>query len=99
MTLQALERPSIAKEFFLKIVGGLDPAAATKGLVRATPPCFETEWLDFKGAARITDQISKRKWSEALAGFANTQGGVLIWGVDARKDPATGVDAACDVSL
>jgi hypothetical protein len=36
----------------------------------------------------------KKTWSEALAGFANASGGVLIFGVDARKDPATNVDAA-----
>ena len=78
MSLQAFERPSIAKEFFLKITGDTDPVAAIKRLVGATPPVFETEWLDFKGAAKITPQIVQEKWSIALAGFANTQGGVLI---------------------
>ena len=41
----------------------------------------------------------KATWSEALAGFANTQGGVLIWGVDARKDTTSSIDAACGVSF
>jgi len=41
----------------------------------------------------------KEIWSEAIAGFANTQGGVLIWGVDARKDAKTGIDAVCGLSL
>ena len=99
MSLQAFERPSIAKEFFLKIKGDPDPVAAIKRLVGATPPVFETEWRDFKGAAQINDAGIKKTWSEALAGFANTQGGVLIWGVDARKDQATGIDAACGLSL
>jgi hypothetical protein len=99
MSLQAFERPSIAKEFFLKITGDSDPVAAIKRLVGATPPVFETEWLDFKGAAQINDAGIKKTWSEALAGFANTQGGILIWGVDARKDQATGIDAAYGLSL
>jgi hypothetical protein len=36
-------------------------------------------------------------WVEALAGFANNQGGVLVWGIEARKDPATNVDVASAV--
>jgi hypothetical protein len=98
MNLQSLERPSVAREFYLKITRDPDPSAAIKQLVGATPPEFETEWRDFKGAERITDHDIKKTWSEALAGFANTQGGVLVWGVDARKDSVTGVDAACGLS-
>lgn len=99
MSLQTSERPSIAKSFFWKITRDPDPVAAIKRLVGATPPEFETEWRDFKGAAQISDQDEKKTWSKALAGFANTQGGVLIWGVDARKDQATEIDAACGLSL
>lgn len=97
--MQTSERPSIARDFFLQITRASDPVAAIKSLVGATPPEFETEWRDFKGAAQISDQDAKRTWSKALAGFANTQGGVLIWGIDARKDHATGIDAACGLSL
>jgi hypothetical protein len=99
MSLQASERPSIAKDFFRGITRDPDPVAAIKRLVGATPPEFETEWRDFKGAAQITDQDIMKTWSEALAGFANTQGGVLIWGIDARPDPATKIDAVCGLSL
>lgn len=99
MSLQTSERPSVAKNFFLTITRDADPVAAIKRLVGATPPEFETEWRDFKGAAQISDQDIKKTWSKALAGFANTQGGVLIWGVDARKDHATGIDAASSLSL
>src|SRR5262249_31602568 len=37
-------------------------------------------------------------WAEALSGFANSEGGVLIWGVDARKSTVpggSGRDAVC----
>ena len=95
MSLQTSERPSIARDFFLKITRDPDPVEAIKRLVGATPPEFETEWRDFKSGAQINDEAAKKTWSKALAGFANTQGGVLIWGVDARKDQATGIDAAC----
>ncbi len=86
MSLQTFERPSIAKEFFLKITCDPDPVAAIKKLTGSTSPTFETEWRDFKGAAQINDQDAKKIWSKVLSGFANTQGGVLIWGIDARKD-------------
>jgi hypothetical protein len=56
----------------------------------------ETEWLDFKsGKAKEAD--IPRIWSKALGGFANNQGGVLVWGVDARKDSKTGIDTACAI--
>jgi len=55
----------------------------------------ETEWLDFKSGEYLKNE--KETWSEAICGFANNQGGVLIWGVDARKDPITQIDAASDL--
>jgi hypothetical protein len=36
--------------------------------------------------------------ARAVSGFANSDGGILIWGVDARPD-AQGVDAAAEVKL
>ena len=99
MSLQPFERPSTAKEFFRKITVDHDPTTAIELLVGATPPVFENEWLEFKGAAQINEISIKKAWSEALAGFANTQGGILIWGVDARKDQQTGIDAAYGRSL
>jgi len=54
--------------------------------------------LDFKTLAgwqlRVPDD--KRSFAKALSGFANSDGGIVIWGVDARKN-ADGVD--CAVSL
>jgi hypothetical protein len=99
MALSAFERPSLAKAFFLKIKNAHDPISFLKGLVNPQSPIHETEWLDFKGAARVDEKKTKEIWSEALAGFANTQGGVLVWGIDARKDTTTGVDAASGLSL
>lgn len=41
----------------------------------------------------------KKAWSEALAGFATTGGGVLIWGIDARKPAGATVDQATEFKL
>lgn len=99
MSFNILEKPSIAREFFLRIKKATDPVAELTRLVGANPPTFESEWLDFKGAQKISDREIKHIWSQALAGFANTQGGVLIWGIDARKDRTTGIDTASSLSL
>jgi len=97
-------RPSIGKELFEKIVlhpGYPDTVALLNGMVNSNPPTFEDEYLEFKGATDPTTSREidpKKTWSEALAGFATTGGGVLIWGIDARKDPS-GVDHAGALNL
>ena len=86
-------RPSPARQFFNQPVeGGI---SAIERLV--TDRQHETEWLDFKGGENLNDDRIKSTWSESLCGFANNQGGVLIWGIDARRDKTTDVDAASDV--
>jgi hypothetical protein len=51
--------------------------------------------LDFKRVARddLSRDDDKRNLAKALSGFANSAGGLIVWGVDARKD-AEGVDRA-----
>jgi hypothetical protein len=90
-------KPSRALEFFeqVKTAG----PSFLKKLIDSDPPTFETDWLDFKGGERLDEKNVKKIWSEALSGFANTEGGVLVWGIDARKDPETGVDHATRLSL
>jgi hypothetical protein len=85
--------PSLARSFFERITSGSDPAGQIRAFVGATPPVFETEFLDFKCEPENDDKV-KELWSKAVAGFANTEGGVLVWGIDARKDKTHGIDAA-----
>ena len=50
--------------------------------------------LDFKLAPRNLDDKDERKvLARAISGFANSGGGLIVWGVDARKD-ADGIDSA-----
>jgi hypothetical protein len=51
--------------------------------------------LDFKIVNRpdFTHSDDKKNFAKALSGFANSNGGLLIWGVDARKN-AEGIDCA-----
>ena len=48
----------------------------------------ESQFLDFKGARRETapmEEDDRKTLGEALSGFANTEGGVIVWGVDCRQ--------------
>lgn len=99
-------KPSIGRELFDSIVAHTDhPDTVTllRSMVNSTPPTVETEYLDFKSASQggkpISDGDMKKTWSEALAGFATTSGGVLIWGIDGRKPPGGTVDQASGLNL
>jgi hypothetical protein len=83
---------SLARLLYEKIIGDANPANFIRGFVSSTPPTREEEWLDFK--LFVNDNDVKETWSTVLSGFANTGGGVLVWGIDARKGP-DGIDAAC----
>ncbi|MCS3480262.1 hypothetical protein M2212_007108 [Bradyrhizobium elkanii] len=54
--------------------------------------------LDFKTVANseLTNKDDKRNLASAISGFANSDGGLIIWGVDARKN-ADGVDCATSI--
>src|SRR5258706_3165553 len=93
------QRNSNAAEFYNQITSSADPLAFLRSLYDPSNPTVETEWLDFKGAEKIPDHDLRKEWSTALSGFANTEGGVVIWGIDARKDKTTGIDAASGPSL
>ena len=86
-----MQQPSNARQLFDELLA--EKMTHINDLVSKGQP--ETEWLDFKLAGHPAD--IKRIWSEAICGFANNQGGVIVWGVDARKDPVTGIDAASEI--
>src|SRR4051812_6722966 len=51
--------------------------------------------LDFKTvtSAHLSHKDDKRNLAKALSGFANSDGGLIVWGVDARKN-AQDIDCA-----
>jgi len=67
-------------------------AAFLRKLVADNKP--ENEFLDYKGG-KIQEQENnlKSQWSKALSGFANTGGGVLIFGIDSRKQKGAVVES------
>src|SRR5215216_5245108 len=57
----------------------------------------ENVYLDFKRINRpdLGHADDKKNLAKAISGFANSSGGLIVWGIDARKNPA-GVDCATD---
>ncbi len=100
--------PSIAREFFDSIRLADDPVAAIRALANSDPPTFEDDWLECKQEPddirdpKQRDNKMKQMWLQALSGFANNEGGVLVWGLVARKrskeDPTDCVTAEKPVS-
>lgn len=59
----------------------------------------ESLFVDFKrsdanGAGLRLSESDNKNLSKGIAGFANSEGGLLIWGIDCRRDPATGNEVA-----
>lgn len=90
---------SSAFEFFRQVRESANPPDFLSALVGSTTPTFETEWLDFKGADKLGEKDEKRIWSKALSGFANSGGGVIVFGIDARPDAQTQIDCAGVLAL
>jgi hypothetical protein len=78
--------PSRASEFFKKIKESNDPVSFLQSLVSAK--LGESEYVDYKGAAilDLKGNDLKDTWSKTLSGFANSDGGVVIWGIHAPNN-------------
>jgi len=89
--------PSQAQLKFDRLTG---PSAAEilQAMPSATEKVFENDWLDFKSGKPAPEDIAKI-WSKALGAFANNEGGVLVWGIVAEKDPADKIDAVKAIDL
>lgn len=90
--------PSRSELYFSELkakgAGLYDHLAAMKDSVS---PVQESEYLDFKGCEKIDEKTIKHRWAAALSGFGNTEGGVIVWGLDARKD-SNDIDRVIDLS-
>jgi hypothetical protein len=87
---------SRAANTYQSIIGADSPVAVIESMIQSRHA--ENEFLEFK-VGTLNPKEAKRYWSRAVSGFANSEGGVLIWGVDARKmpsddDPSVEIDAA-----
>lgn len=64
----------------------------------------EELFLDFKQSAdkgegqRLHDD-DRRNLAKAISGFGNSEGGVIVWGVDCRSDPNIGDVPRCKMPI
>jgi hypothetical protein len=91
MTAMA-EIPTRAREYFTKFTGP-DAPELLQNLVASETKTFEDEQLDFKNGNPREQDIDSI-WSKALGAFANSQGGVVIWGIQADRDNERKLDFA-----
>ena len=82
-----------AEELFERLVtGGLDEVN------RLIDIGFTEElFLDYKrsanaGTGHKLHDIDRHNLSKAISGFANSEGGVIVWGIDCSRDSKTGAD-------
>jgi hypothetical protein len=86
-------KPSQARDLYDEICGHTDPGAFLAGKVKGPEPWFEDEYLDFIGNP-ANDADRNRNWYTAISGYGNSGDGLIIWGIDARPNPARKIDAA-----
>ncbi len=80
-----------AEELFLRI----KHAGATEIDRMIDDEVVEELFLDYKRAATVDpfqklDVSDRKNLAKAIAGFANSEGGVIVWGVDCRQNPPHG---------
>jgi Putative DNA-binding domain len=91
--------PSQAHHLYERIVNAVDPVSEIRKFYAKGTEQEETDWLEFKTLPdQNVDAKLKSLWAESLCGFSNNTGGVLVWGIAARKN-ANDVDAACGEML
>jgi hypothetical protein len=82
------------EEIFEKIVKDRELAIDEFVLVRQSEELF----LDFKrssdnGSGKLLSQNDRENLAKAISGFGNSEGGIIVWGIDCSKD-ADGADVA-----
>jgi hypothetical protein len=87
--------PSISMDYLTDFYKGVDRVKIDEFVSKGQE---ETLFLDFKTVsdASLAKSEDKKNFAKALSGFANSSGGLIIWGVDARKDDR-GIDCACGI--
>lgn len=90
---------SNARAFFEKIISDSNPYQLICNLVSTSPSTSETEWLEFKSGDGLDETFIKKTWSKCLSAFANTSGGVLIFGLKCSKNSITSLDEVYDLAL
>jgi schlafen family protein len=92
--------PSRAKAYFDKISLPENGANFLAQLVSSPTPTLESEFLDFKGGQQleVNGTDFRELWAKNLSCFANSDGGVVVFGIDAPKGSAKNLSLVQDVT-
>src|SRR5262245_35194 len=89
--------PSAATVWFEEIFKGQSAYGYIQSVDTSAEPVVENEWRDFKEKnPQGKERELRTAWSEALAAFANTEGGVVVWGVECKRNQH-GIDQVREV--
>ncbi|MGA2871231.1 MAG: ATP-binding protein, partial [Verrucomicrobiota bacterium] len=77
---------------------GSGAAQLLMGLPNGTEKTYENDWLEFKGGKTEGEDL-KKAWSKAICSFANSEGGILIWGLRCAKGKTSNIDAVSELDL
>jgi len=91
------ETPSRAREYFDRFTAE-NAADVLQTLVASEPKTYEDEQLDFKHGNPKDEHIDLI-WSKALGAFANSHGGVIVWGIKADRDNERKLDFAHSLAV
>jgi len=98
-------RPSLASDFYSLIENQDDRFGFLSNLPNSDIPVFESDHLDLKVGSRINiprdsslEKSQKLIWSKSLSAMANSGGGVLIWGIEAKWDANKKLDSATSIA-
>jgi hypothetical protein len=80
-----------AEDLFNRLVAG--GAAAVEEFIKQA--ITEELFLDYKrsaddGAGTALNNKDRSNLAKAISGFGNSEGGIILWGVECRNDPAVG---------
>src|SRR5438477_378739 len=87
------EAPSRAREYFERFTAA-NAAEMLQALVRSETKTYEDEQLDFKHGNPREHDVDPI-WSKALGAFANSQGGVVVWGIRAERHENGSANLPC----
>jgi hypothetical protein len=99
-----MANPSRARLFYDEVLSQKGNAFAFLQALIGQPDAAENAWRDYKGAGFFgrdpkpgaDKEKVKKVWSENLSAFANTGGGVLIWGFQTKDKIPDKLDLAQD---
>ena len=98
-SLVEVTRPSRAKAYFDEINSPGNGASFLNQLVGSETQTFESEFLEFKGGydLKVAGKELLALWAKNLSCFANSDGGVLVFGIHAPNRAAKSLSLVSDV--